>query len=29
MIDEATGRQRESIAAFADWVTERFWGVDQ
>ncbi len=27
MIDEATGRTREIMAAWCDWVTENIWGT--
>lgn len=28
MIDEATGRDREILISFCDWVTVHFWGVE-
>lgn len=29
MIDEATGRTREAVAAFMDFVTRTVWGIEQ
>lgn len=29
MIDEATGRTREAMAAFMDFVTRTVWGIEQ
>lgn len=28
MIDKATGYQKEMVIKFADWVTEKIWGVE-
>jgi hypothetical protein len=28
MIDEATGFQRATLIAFADWVTTNYWGIE-
>lgn len=28
MVDKATGHDRATVAAFADWVTEWLWGID-
>lgn len=29
MIDQATGRERAMILAFADWVSVNYWGVEK
>ena len=29
MIDDATGRTQQSIAAFADYVAEKVWGLEE